>query len=341
MSEQPGIFPTARSWREIPQEVAPRAMSKTGRRRYTIAIAKVVAGVAFAGAVTWGAVSLITAIEYHPASIARADDVGPVKPMPDFTTDGVLTAEWAAKTLAIPKTASLMELNLSLLQSRLLASGQVRVAVLEKRFPDTLVVKLNERTPVARVMVQDGSSAPTMYFAARDGVVFQGDGYARSFIEQLPWLDGVHLARQNGRFEPIQGMDAVASLIAQARYESQHLYSLFRVISLARFASDGLIEVRSPVCQSVEFTTHEDFFRQLAYFDYICDAMKPTPDNPLARIDLSLGRNVPVAFRDPVGSHSKGAVTRSTQVDASADAQHGSAITFPSLFQRNPTQREL
>ncbi len=336
MSEQSGLFPTARSWRDIPQEVTPRAMSKTGRRRYALAIGKVVAGIAFAGAVTWATIALITAIEYHPRTIARADEVGPVRAMPDFKTDGVLTAEWAVKALAIPKGASLMELDLRQLQARLLASGQVRVAVLEKRFPDTLVVRLNERTPVTRVMVRDGSGSPQMYFVAGDGVVFQGEGYAASFCNALPWLDGVKLVKHGGRFDPIEGMDVVADLITKARYESQRLYSLFHVISLAQFHSDGFIEVRSPVCESVIFTTHENFFRQLAYFDYICDAMKPTADNPLARIDLSLGRNVPVAFRDAVAS--KG--SRRVEASAGDDGRRAAPITFP-LLQRNPPQREL
>ncbi len=138
------------------------------------------------------------------------------------------------------------------------------------------------------------------------------------------------LVRDHGRFNPIPGMEVVSDLITKARYESEHLYSLFRVISLARFNSDGFIEIRSPVCQSVVFTDHEDFFRQLAYFDYICDTMKPTADNPLARIDLRLGRNVPVAFRDPVKAGTS----------YSADRRRAAPVFFPS-FQRNPTQREL
>jgi cell division protein FtsQ len=93
-------------------------------------------------------------------------------------TDGVLSQKWVAETLALPKGASLMALDLPALRDRLLAHGQIRVAVLTRSFPDTLVVTLQERTPVARILATDSSGLSKPLFVAKDGVVYEGRLYA-------------------------------------------------------------------------------------------------------------------------------------------------------------------
>ena len=113
-----------------------------------------------------------------------------------FATDGVLDRAWLDQTLALPGGASLMTLDLAALEDRLLASGQVQSVVLRRRFADnTLVVTVQERTPIARVMVQVGGTSPRPRLVARDGVVYEGVGYERTVLERLPWLDGVQLRR--------------------------------------------------------------------------------------------------------------------------------------------------
>jgi cell division protein FtsQ len=294
------LFPKARSWRDIPQELKARAMTSSGRRRHTLSLLKIILGVAFGAGLLVVAIEIIASLENNPRRIDRAASNGTLRPAPLFKTDGVLTAAWVMRTLELPRSATLTELDLGALQSRLLASGQVRVALLSKVFPNTLSVSLLERGPVARIMIQDsGGTPPAARLVARDGVVFQAEGFAPALLDRLPWLLVPRLARSQGRLIPIEGMDLVSDLLAKARIESEHLLPLFQVVSLERLQSDGEIVVSSPECEGLVFNAREDFFRQLAYLDFIRDTMKPTPQNPLARLDLSLGAAVPAAYKTP------------------------------------------
>ncbi len=340
MNEQTGLFPRARSWQDIPQEVRPRAMSKSGRRRYVFSITKVVLGSLFILGFVVGLYQLISTIENDPRKIALASEVGPIRPAPLFKTDGVLTAEWAMCTLGLPKNVSLMEIDLASLQSKLLASGQVRIAMLAKRFPDTLVITLNERTPVVRLMVRERAGVERLCFAARDGVIFQADCYEKELVESLPWLDLPKLVRSNGRFAPIVGMDKVSDLLTKAKYETKDLYPSFQVISLSKLHSDGEIEIRSPECEALIFNANEDYLHQLACLDYILNVMKPTPENPLTRMDLSLGTGVPVSFRNPLPG---GPALRSMPLNSGLSTQPPRRAELPlfSNSKRKPTQREL
>jgi hypothetical protein len=48
------IAPTARSWRDIPQPVKPRAMSREGKWRLTTSVLRATGAAAVIGVVAWG-----------------------------------------------------------------------------------------------------------------------------------------------------------------------------------------------------------------------------------------------------------------------------------------------
>jgi cell division protein FtsQ len=101
-------------------------------------------------------------------------------------------------------------------------------------------------------------------------------------------------------------MGLVADLLARARLDAEHLYRTWQVVSLARLASDGEIQVRTKMGIAVVFAANGDFFQQLAKLDYQWDAFVAMPAPP-AKIDLSLGREVSVAFQPSVLPPPKGA----------------------------------
>lgn len=304
MSKDLVIAPTARSWRDIPQPVKPRAMSREGKWRLTTSMLRV-AGAAFVIAgVAWGAWEVAAALAENPAKTPAAAKALPVKNL-ELTTDGVLGKEWLARTLALPKGAALVELDLQALRLRLFASGQVSAASLTKKFPDTVRAQVAERSPVVRVMASLGGAQKTL-LVARDGVVFDGEGFSADTLALLPWLDGVKLARDGAGFLPLEGMGLVADLLARARLDAEHLYRTWQVVSLARLASDGEIQVRTKMGIAVVFAANGDFFQQLAKLDYQWDAFVAMPAPP-AKIDLSLGREVSVAFQPSVLPPPKGA----------------------------------
>jgi cell division septal protein FtsQ len=293
MSKDTIIPPETRNWREIPQHVRTRAMSREGRRRVVMGVVRVATGILVIGTVSWGAWE-ISVVLRNPASMPEALKVDRIRSLVLFT-DGVLDKEWLARTLAIPSDATLMGTDLMQLRAKVLADAQVKTAAVVRNFPDTLVVRISERSPVARVMTQAGNDKPKALLVSRDGVAFAGTGFDPDMVSTLPWLDGVRLVREGTAFAPIQGMAAVADLLASGKLEAENLYRTWQVVSMARLASDGQIEVHTRNGLKVIFGTAEDYLRQIARLDLLIDS-STDPTRPLRQVDLSLGPQVPVAY---------------------------------------------
>jgi cell division protein FtsQ len=295
MSNERNAPPATRTWREIPQKVKRRSMSPEGKRRLAMNGLRLAAGTVTFCAVAWGAwrISDVLRDDAEAPSFSRALPIGDRIVL---TTDGVLDRAWLVRTLALPQGATLMGLDLRALQSRVLAGGQAASAAVIREFPATLAVHLSERTPVAAIMGAAADGSTRRLLVARDGAVYDGVGYDPAVLDSLPWLDGVRLVRRGAGFAPIPDMPAVAELLARAQLEAAHLYRTWRVASLARLESDGVIAVTNADGLRVEFGTREGFLPQLARLDTILDsAAKARPGQPAAgNIDLSLGPEVPV-----------------------------------------------
>jgi cell division protein FtsQ len=298
--EEPLHAPPARSWRDIPQPVKPRAMSAGGRLRLGLALARTAFVVALVGGLAWGGWHVAGALRTSskPAPPATKVPIGRVELQ--TATGGVLDDAWLKQTLALPKGISLAELDLEKLRGRLLASGQVLTATLSRDFPNRLLVQISERTPVARVRV-GAEKQDLTYLVARDGFVYEGANYDPGMLNTLPWLAGFALKAEGAGFRPINGMGIVSDLLARAQYEATHLYLNWQVVSLERLETDHELEVTTKNGSRFVFTTRTDFFPQLAKLDRVLENLRDTEKFPGARsarlrINLSLGREVPVAF---------------------------------------------
>jgi cell division protein FtsQ len=309
--------------------VKPRAMSNGGRWRLVMAAVRAAGMVGLFAGMAWGAWMVLAALQDNPRRIPTAAKSVPVRP-PELRTmrDGVLDDAWLARTLEIPPGASLMELDLENLQARVLADQQVLTANLTRIFPDRLVVQITERMPIARIRVDlDGVQRDLL--VARDGVLFFGTGFDAGMLKTLPWLDGMVIAREGAAFRPIARMEIVAQLIADAQFSAPHLYQYWQSVSLARLESDRELEVTMKNGTTALFTAKGSFFVQLANFDEIVDRLSRIP-GARARVDLTLGREVPVTI----------------EVAANSDAVPGAPASnppgFPLLPSSQPkTKREL
>lgn len=296
MSEESPSAPSVRSWRTIRQEVTPRAMSRRGRRRQQMVWLKGIALTLLVGGSIWGLSTIFNAWESDRAALAAAVRSEPVREVV-LVTDGVLTREWTVQTLALPRNISLMALDLAAQREKLMAHGQVRLAVLTRSFPDTLVVTLQERTPVARIHVADGPGIPRQFLVAKDGVVYEGAHYDKTMVAGLPWLAGFSLRRAaTGGYEPIPGLDQVADLLSTAQIQAPHLYRDWLFVSLARLRDHHELVVKAQDIAEIVFNTRDDYYRQLAQLDYIIDATRAQlGDEPaLQSVNLALGPHVPV-----------------------------------------------
>lgn len=294
-------------------------MSRGGKWRVTWSFLRAcIASLIVMGAL-WATWEVAQALQEDPRKMPAGAKTVAVKNF-DLKTDGVLDARWLERTLALPKSISLPELDLQVLRVRLLASGQVNAAKLDKDYPETLKISLFERSPVTRVKAALRGEQITL-LVARDGTVYEGVGYNPAMIETLPWLDGVKLALEGDRWTPLANMALVAELLSQAQINTPDLYKTWQVVSLARLEKYNEIEVRTKPGTTVVFAAHGDFFQQLAKLDYQWEQFAGLPTPPV-RVDLSLGRDVAVAFQPVV------APTIKQRVSAEALKTSGTPHTF-------------
>jgi cell division protein FtsQ len=322
MSEEVWPTPVVRSWRDIPQPVKPRAMSRGGRWRRAMQILRGAGLVICSGVVGGSAWFLIDTVSRAPRELPEVARAGPLRRLELQTSaGGVLDRTWLERTLALPRDVTLMELDLERLRSRLLAEGQVESATMAREFPDRLTVRISERTPVARVRLAVAGATRDL-LVAPDGFVFQGAGFDATMLAGLPWLGGIALVPEGAGFQPVPGMQPVAQLLADAQFAARDLYQTWMAVSLARLASDRELEVTTRNGTTIIFSTARDFFGQLAKLDYLVEKLADTPAARV-RIDLSLGRNVPVLIEPPA---------------AAPDAPDAAtaAVTLPAIFSPPP-----
>jgi cell division protein FtsQ len=287
--------PAARSWRDIPQNVKPRAMSREGRRRVKLRALRITAAAGVLGLAGWGAWEVAAALRSPGGLPVMEGGSAPVRDL-TLTTDGVLDKAWLARTLALPRGASLMELDLEGLRSRLLASGQARTAAIVRKFPSTLAVTLSERSPVARLAAPGAGPGGPALLVARDGIAYHGSGYDPAMTGSLPWLVGANPARPGGRPAPIAGMGTVADLLNRAQLDAAPIYRTWKSVDISRLETDGEIVVLTGDGLRETFGTQEDFYRQLAKLDLLLDAAAARPGEVIRDINLSLGGQVSVAM---------------------------------------------
>ncbi|MBC7368503.1 MAG: FtsQ-type POTRA domain-containing protein [Undibacterium sp.] len=332
--------PAARSWRDIPQPVKPRAMSREGRRRLVWSTLRFLIAVSVLAGVAVGGWQVTLALRENPRN-APAVAAVPVS-APKLETDGFLAADprWLARTLALPKNATLMGLDLEQLRDRLLAQGQVNTAVLTKIFPATLKVRVTERSPIARVMAQVAGGKPQAFLVARDGVVFAGIGYEAELLNTLPWLEPLKLARDGDGFLPISGMGVVAELLGKAKLEAEHLYATWRVVSLARLNTDAEIDVRTASGATVVFSATSDYFSQIANLDLAMDKLT-AQGAVFKRINLANGRDVTVTMDQPIVPIAPAGKSTSAATPAARKAATPHLPAFGNFSTNSKTTREF
>ena len=285
--------PPGRSWRTIRQEVSAPAMSRKGRQRQFFHWLKPGLISVSVGLGGWGVVTVVDSWNNDRVGLAAAVHSAPVREV-TLITNGVLSQKWTKGALALPPSISLMALDLPALRNKLLTFGQVRGAVLTRNFPDTLVVTLQERSPVARVQASEGVGLTKQLLVARDGVVYEGLNYDKALLASLPWLDGVRLVKSGGGYDPIAGMADVADLLTTAQLQAPHLYRSWLIVSLARLAEADEIMVKARDVSQIVFSRKRDYHKQVAQLDYVIDAAQVLPEPNLLSVNLTLEGQVPV-----------------------------------------------
>ncbi|MDR1303222.1 MAG: FtsQ-type POTRA domain-containing protein, partial [Puniceicoccales bacterium] len=127
-----------------------------------------------------------------------------------FRSDGVLTPQWVKSFLTdIRKGIDLMDVDIFSVKKKLETCSQVKKVVVQRQFPGTLNIALEERIPVLRLLVRDGELTREMLIDV-DGVAFFGECIPELERRTMPFLSGVVLKKISaGRYENVPALDKI------------------------------------------------------------------------------------------------------------------------------------
>ncbi len=214
-----------------------------------------------------------------------------------FKTDGVLTQRWLQERLEFLKNKSLMQIDIFELKNNLESMGQIKIAIIERKFPDTLKIQVQEYHPAFRLTIplkkqKNGKDQYASYLVSKEGHVYQGANYSQATLKNLPYLTGVKLRKVQGKFLDIPGIQGVSQLLEKAKLQYPKLYSRWKSISLEKFNPDpeavgSLIIIQTRSWGKIYFASTQ-FDQQLSRLNYVIQYSDSQQLKFMESIDLTL-----------------------------------------------------
>ncbi len=286
------------SWRELAGPRRSRVNSPQAKKRRRTRWVKFLVGLivlsAVIGAFAWAAL----AFKQRETKIPITPSSKPIERI-IFDTDGVLPDIWLSKTIRLRAGMSMMEADIHELKATLEADAQVKSASVERVFPSDLRIRVEERLPALRLAIAGPDGQPRLRLVARDGAVYDGLGYPKATLKNLPYVQPYQHA--DGSFKPMRGIESVADLLDLARRTEPKFFKTWQVVSLEHYSGDlnlpgQVIEVRSTLVPRIIFSASADYGRQLDRLAYILEYVRNEGNQSLERIDLSLRGSAAVQF---------------------------------------------
>ena len=223
----------------------------------------------------------------------------------ELVTNGAITAPQVAAVTGLRPDQNITTLHLGALRRQLLTLPQVREAAVERRLPNHLSIRLEERRPAAWLAcARQGLRA----FDSRgllldaEGVVFP----AGVMLNEYTALPVIHCADLSA---VTPGRQVEYPLIRQAL----ELVQLIRLqpwpqpMSVEQIRLTNRFTMVAQMDTDALFTFHPDHLdQQLARLHAILTKIAPSKTR-VATVNLQLERNVPVTFFDPPPSATKAA----------------------------------
>lgn len=288
----------SQSWHELAGPRRGRVNSPQARRRRLLRTLRLVGLLLFFGLLGAGAVFGFRAFRARDTPVQIQAPSRPIEQLL-FETDGVLPDNWLSGVVQLRKGMTMLEVDLRAIKERIEAQPQVKSASVERIFPSSLKIRVEEEVPTLRMAVATPEGRTEQRVVARSGRVYKGVGYPKATLARLPFLQPFQHA--DGSYQPLRGIDRVAELLAVARQEQPEFYQTWRVVSLAHFSGmesipGEVIEVRTSRYGTVVFSGWSDFSRQLDRLAVIFNYLAERGDPSVKRIDLSLRNSAAVQF---------------------------------------------
>ena len=287
-----------RSWRNLVSVKRRRPMSSVAWRRSFLGVGKVLLLIALLGGSGYG---IWLGCEHFQNNPGPVDLTGPSRPVDSlkYATDGVLGRNFIKRTLQIPENATLMDLELKDLRSKLEREPQIAFARVRRRFPSTLQVEISEHKPLYRLFIRPKKGIPEMWLVSGAGVIYKGKDFRNATLRALPYLNpDPSLLKKDERngYQRIPVLEKVSPLLEIARSDFPELYREWKVVSFLRPDADesdpgAYVLIESRRVKEIRFAPR-DYPAQLRRLKYLL--LEPGFKNKksIDSIDLSHGRSV-------------------------------------------------
>lgn len=209
-----------------------------------------------------------------------------------FKTNGHITKKFLIKALAIKKNALFDDINIFNLKKRLLNITQVKDVYIERKFPASIFIKLEERIPLLKFVIQNGDEIDLLFVDRNNGSIFHGSCLPKKVMLATPYVE-LNLERTPTNkigYKPIAGIQHIKHLIDLLRDEYPYIYNDIHKFSLLKYdpregANWSRIEIYQKSGKVIVFNPH-NLELQLLNLDYILNERK-FPQNSVRKIDLS------------------------------------------------------
>jgi len=217
-------------------------------------------------------------------------------------TNGVLTPKWLQKYLKLPRKTKLMEVNLYKLRKQLESFGQIKHATLEREFPDKLKITIEEYQPIMSIALKDSQGKLKRLLVSPEGHLYTGYSYSREALKQLPFLGGAAISIDKNGNESVKNLQPIAEFVMTVKKYKPDLFKQFIAVS-SDFLKEGTrienetIDVLTKSKAKIIFAMG-DYLEQLDRLDYILNYVYRYQMPNVRRIDLALGSEAAVQFKD-------------------------------------------
>ena len=213
----------------------------------------------------------------------------------ELATNGSTTTAEVSEVTGLRPDQNISSLDLPVLRGKLLTLPRVKDASIERRLPNHLLIRLEERRPTAWLASKKQKLLP---FDSRgllldaEGIVFPAGLMLNDFMS-LPvihWEDLPSVTPgRKAEYLIVQALELVRLMSRQTWTQSigvQHIHLINRFTMIAQMNNDALV------------TFHPDGLeKQLARLQSIFNKVGPT-NSKIASVNLQLERNIPVKFFD-------------------------------------------
>jgi hypothetical protein len=156
-----------------------------------------------------------------------------------FSTNGKITSRWAANELAIKRRCDLFALDIFAMKRQLENVSQIKKVFIEKRYPDTLFIKVEERSPILKVAIRANGETKLFLIDGADGQIFNPIGYSRQEIADILPVDMLLQTAGKGtlQFLPLKGAPLIKEFVTTMKNSFPNIFNEVKFINLKNYDS--------------------------------------------------------------------------------------------------------